>query len=174
MHAYYHTHAYSLFFFLIPFSFPSFYSLVLLLFLLLFPCTSWCYYVLSFPPSVVVPCARWRTFLYFLPWWIFTILPLNCFCLGVGVLPNHLLVCQLSSRHHYLPVLAMSHPITRQRVLFCLFAHRGIPILIRVGILSHYPSWHAPSDSNSSFPLLDGMSSQQDISPKKFWVGTPK
>ena len=116
VHAYYHTYAYSLFFFLIPFSFPSFYSLVLLLFLLLFPCTSWCYYVLSFPPSVVVPCARWRTFLYFLPWWIFTILPLNCFCLGLGVLPNHPLVYQLPN-HHYLPVLAVPHPITRQRVI---------------------------------------------------------
>ena len=33
--------------------------------------------------------------------------------------------------------------------------------------LSSYPSWHAPSGSNSSLLFLDGMSSQQDISPKE-------
>ena len=87
----------------------------------------------------------------------FTILPLNHFCLGVGVLSNHPLVCQLSN-HHHLPVLPMSHSITRQRKLFCLLIHRGIPIQNKVDILSHYPSWHAPSDSNSSFSLLGGMS----------------
>ena len=105
--------------------------------------------------------------------WFFTILHLNCFCLGVGVLPNHPLVCQLPS-HHHLPVLAVPHPITRQRILFCLLVHLDIPIKIKVSILSHCPSWHAPSDSNSSFPLLGGMSSQQDISPKRVWARTPK
>ena len=67
----------------------------------------------------------------------------------MGVLPDHLLVCQLPS-HHHLPVLAVPLPITKQRKLFCLLVHCGIPIL------SHYPSWHAPSSSNSSFPLLGG------------------
>ena len=94
---------------------------------------------------------------------IFTILLLNRFCLGMGVLPNHPLVCQLPS-HHHLPVLAMPHPITKLRTLFCLLAHHGIPIRIRVNILSHYPLWHALSDSNSSFPLLSGMT----FPPKKF------
>ena len=118
--------------------------------------------------SVVVPfpCARQKALLYCLSWRVFTILSLNCFCLGVGVLPNHPLVYQLPS-HHHLPMLAMPHPITRQRVLFCLLAHCGIPIRRRVGILSHYPSRHAPSNSNSSFPLLGGMLSQQNISPKR-------
>ena len=68
----------------------------------------------------------------------FSILPLNHFCLSVGVLPDHPLVCQLHS-HHHLPVLVMPHPITKQRVLFCLLAHRGIHIRIKVGIFSHYP-----------------------------------
>ena len=81
------------------------------------------------------------------------------FFLGVSVLSDHPLVCQLLSHHHLL-VLVVPHPITRQRVLFCLLAHHGIPIRIGVDILSHYLSGHAPSDSNSSFPLLDGMSSQ--------------
>ena len=56
----------------------------------------------------------------------------------MGVLLDHPLVYQLPS-HHHLPVLAMPHPITRQRTLFCFLVHRGIPIQIRVGILFHYP-----------------------------------
>ena len=64
---------------------------------------------------------------------------LNCFCLGVGVLPDHPLVCQLLSHHHF-PVLAVPHPITRQRVLFCLLAHCVILTQIRVDTLSYYPS----------------------------------
>ena len=72
----------------------------------------------------------------------FYCLPLKCFCLGVGVLPDHPLVYQLLS-HHHLPMLAVPNPITKQKVLFCLLAHHGILVQIRVGILSHYPSWHA-------------------------------
>ena len=94
------------------------------------------------------------------------VIPLNRFSLGVGVLPDHPLVYQLPS-HHHLPMLAVLHSITKQRVLFYLLVHRGIPIQIRVGILSHYPSWHALSDFNSSFPILGGMSFQQDIFPKR-------
>ena len=55
--------------------------------------------------------------------------------------------------HHHLHVLAVPHPTTKQRILFYLLIHRGIPIQNKVGILSHYLSWHAPSNSNSSFPL---------------------
>ena len=98
---------------------------------------------------------------------VFNILPLNHFCLSVGVLLDHPLFCQLLS-HHHLPVLAMSYPITRQRNLFCLIVHHGIPIQNKVGTLSHHPSWHTPSDSNPSFPFLGGMSSQQDTYPKEF------
>ena len=64
----------------------------------------------------------------------FTILPLNHFCLDVGVLPDHALVCQLLN-HHHSPALAVPHPITRQRKLFCLLVHHGIPIRIKVDIL---------------------------------------
>ena len=90
--------------------------------------------------------------------WFFTISPFNHFCLSVGVLLDHPLVCQLPS-HHHLPVLAVSLPITKQRKLLCLPIHRDILIWNKVGILSHYPSWHAPNGSNSPFPLLGGMSS---------------
>jgi len=117
--------------------------------------------------------ARWRFLIYCLSQPIFTILLLNHLCLGVGVLPNHPLVCKLPS-HYYLPVLNVPFPIIRQKNLFCLFVHHGIHIRNSVGILSYYPSWLTPSGSNSSFPLLSGMSSQQDISPKRVWVETPK
>ena len=134
-----------------------FYSLVRLLF----------FYssIVEFSPTIlfcvlIIPhCAQRRLLLYCLLWSIFTILPIDRFCLGVGVLPDHPLVCQPPNQHH-LPMLAVPYPITRQRVLFCLFAHCGILIRIRVGIFSHYPSWNASSDSNSFFPILGGMSSQ--------------
>ena len=93
---------------------------------------------------------------------------LSCylFCLDYGVLPNHSLVCQLLS-HYHLHVLAVPLSITKQRRLFCLLVHRDILIHHNVGILSCYLLWHVPSGSNSSFLLLGGMSSQQDISPKR-------
>ena len=116
--------------------------------------------------------ARQELFIYCLSWLFFTILIFNYFCLDLGVLSNHSLVCQLPS-HHHLPVLVVPFPITRQRKLFHLLVHCGILILHSVGILSCYPLWHASSDSNSSFPLLGDMSSQQDISPQKTLSGNP-
>ena len=174
MHAYYHALVYSLLF--LSNSFFFFLSFLLhfsLFFLFLCGVVMFTIFFLSssfVPPSLLYTAEG----PFILPnWRVFTILPFNCFCLGVGVLPYHPLVCQLPS-HHYLPVLVMPHLITKQRILFCLLAHYGIPIRIRVGILSHYPSWHAPSDSNSYFSLLGGMSSQQDIFPKRVWARTPK
>ena len=58
----------------------------------------------------------------------------------------------------------MPLPITKQRKLFCLLVHYGIHIL------SHYPSWHAPSSSNSFFPLLGGAGHF----PQKSLSGNPK
>ena len=60
-------------------------------------------------------------------------------------------------------------PITKQRKLFSFLFYLFTVAFFRnsVVILSYYPSWHAPSGSNSSFPLLGGMSSQWDISPKR-------
>ena len=82
---------------------------------------------------------------------------------GLGVLVNH----------HWSVCVPL--PITRQRktILFvCLPWH---PFLLWSGcLLSPYPSWHAPSGSNSVLLLLGGMSSQQDTSPKRARAGTPK
>ena len=76
------------------------------------------------------------------------------------------LVCQSLSQHH-LSVPTVPLPITRQRGLFYSFVYRGTLAYYGVGAFSFHPSWHAPSDSNSSLLLLDGMSSQQDISLKR-------
>ena len=54
-------------------------------------------------------------------------------------------------------------------MLFCLFTCRAT---VWVLFLSSYPSWHAPSGPSSSLLPLGGMSSQQDISPKRAWAGT--
>ena len=68
---------------------------------------------------------------------------------------------------------ATPHHQTKKTILFvCLSWHS---YLLWYGCsLSPYPSWHAPSGSNSSLLLLDGMSSQQNIFPKKAWAGTPE
>ena len=69
--------------------------------------------------------------------------------------------------HHHLFVLAVPLHSARQRRLFCMFACCGFTTHYNVCALSLYPSWHTPSGSNLSLLLLGGMSSQQDISPKK-------
>ena len=153
MYAHYHALTYSLFFFLIPFSFLS-----ILFSLLSFPPFLTSFSPLFLPCSVTPLRVQLRLLLYCLPWQVFTILPLISFCPGMGVLPRpstDLSAAQL------LPLICAGHAASHsqtKRVLFCFLAHCGIPIQIKVDILSHYPSWHAPSDSNSSFPLLGGMS----------------
>ena len=166
MHAHYHALAYSLFFFLIPFSFLS-----ILFSLLSFPPFLTSFSPLFLPCSVTPLRVQLRLLLYCLPWQVFTILPLNSFCPGMGVLPRpstDLSAAQLTTYLCWSCCIAFPN----KRVLFCFLAHCGIPIQIRVDILSHYPPWHAPSDSNSSFPLLGGMSFQQDISLERAWAGT--
>ena len=69
--------------------------------------------------------------------------------------------------HHHLFVLAVPLHSARQRRLFCMFACCGFTTHYNVCALFPYPSWHTPSGSNLSLLLLGGMSSQQDISPKR-------
>ena len=135
-------------------------------------------YSLLFPFVAVVLLllhyAQLRPLLYCLPWQVFTILPLNHFCPGIGVLPKPPIGLSAAQPS---PLTCASRATSHSQIKeshFVFFAHHGIPIRIRVGILSYYLSWHASSDSNLSFPLLGGMSSQQDISPKKVWAGTPE
>ena len=161
------TFLHSLFLLLILFFFLHFVTFILSPFFLSFLVLTrvvlwwrWCCNSLMVVATVVMMILCTARALYILPTMtFFTILAFNYFCLDLGVLPNHLLVCQLLGHHHLL-VVAVPPPITRQRKLFYLLVHRGILIHNSVGILSCYPSWHAPSVSNSSFPLLGGMSSQ--------------
>ena len=102
---------------------------------------------------MIVPplhCAWQGPFIYCLSELFFTILAFNYFFMDLVVFPNHPLVCQLPS-HHHLPMLAVPLPITKQTKLFCLLVHYGIFIHHSVGILSCYPSWHAPCGFSSSF-----------------------
>ena len=153
MHAY--TLSYSLFFFLILFFFFSKFSIFPLYLSLLFSLLSLtqfhCTPLLLFPlciakaPFILPSVTR---FLLFYPLTTFVLVWVSFPDQWVWVsFPDHSLVCQLSS-HHHLPVLAMPHPIPKQRVLFWFLVHHGILIRIRMGILSYYPSWHAPNDSN--------------------------
>ena len=78
--------------FLIPFRFLSF-LFSLLSFTPFLTCFSLVLSLLiSFPFLPFSPrypyCAQLRPFLYYLSWWVFTILPLNCRCPGIGVLPK--------------------------------------------------------------------------------------
>ena len=168
VHAHYHTLAYSLFFLFNSFFFSKFFVLSFTHFLASF---SLCSILLLSLVSLFFIMHDWGPFYIACHDGFLLFYPLIAFVLVWVSFLDHPLVCQLPNHHHLL-MLVVLHPIPKQRVLFCLLAHRGILIRIRVNILSHYPSWHAPSDFNSSFYLLGGMLSQQDISPKRVWVGT--
>ena len=75
--------------------------------------------------------------------------------------------------HHW--SVYVSLPIARQKktILFvCLPWH---PFLLWSRcLLSPYPLWHAPNDSNSALLLLGGMPSQQDTFPKRAHASTLK
>ena len=110
-HAYYHTLAHS------PFSFLSF-TLLFFFYLLCFSCP----FFHSFLFSLILPhlcivkalfyIARHDGFLLFCP--------LTTFVLVQVSFPEHPLVCQLPSHHHFL-VLVVPHPIPKQKS-FILFS----------------------------------------------------
>ena len=92
VHAHHHTLAHSLFFL-----FDSFFLSKFPIFSLIFHSFSYLFFScfisrVFLPPSFVLlrcpHCARLRSFLYYLPWRVFTILPFDCFCLDIGVLPR--------------------------------------------------------------------------------------
>ena len=165
MHAYYDTLAHSLFFLFGSFflsKFPVFPLIIFFFFYHLcfsspFLCSSlFCPYYAQLRPFFILP----------------VVMGIYCFVskplLSQYSCPSqttHWSVgCPTITTYLYWPC-HISFP--NKRVLFCFLAHRGILIQIRVGIFSYYPLWHAPSDSSLSFSLLSGMSSQQDISPKR-------
>ena len=76
----------------------------------------------------------------------------------------------------YLCQLCHSPSPDKEGYFVRLFAVAFLPAIVWVLSLSLSlsPSWHAHSGSNSFLFLLDGMSSQQDIFPKKTKAGTPE
>ena len=89
-----------------------------------------------FPPSSCSPYrAQLRPFLYCLSWWVIIVLPLNCFCPGIGVLPRP--PTGLSVAQPSLLTCAGRAPIPRQNsfILFSYSSWHSHPD--RVGILSY-------------------------------------
>ena len=129
VHAHYHTLA-SLpyIFFLSDFYVISFLSYLLLLFLLFFVLSL----VLASPFTV-----QSQGLFILLVVMGFTVLPLNYFCPGVGVLPHHPLVCQLPSYHHF-PV-AVPRSVPRQKSF----------------VLLSYSPWHSHLDKGWVFFLAN-------------------
>ena len=132
-------------------------------FALLFYCPLWCCYAIPYYAWL----SPFYTTCHTCHDWIFTILPLNRFCLDVGVLSRP--PTSLSTAQPLPPLTCASHatPHSQTKSLILFSCSLCIPIWIRMDIFSYYPQWHASRDSNPSFPFLGGMSSQQDISPKR-------
>ena len=99
----------------------------------------------------------------------FTILAFNNLCLVWVSLPITYWIVSHSATITY---LCWPCHQTKKTILFvCLSWHS---YLLRCGCsLSFYPSWHTLSGPNLSLLPLGGMSSQEDISPKRAWAGTP-
>ena len=75
--------------------------------------------------------------------------------------------------HHWSVCVPLPIAIQKKTILFVYLPWH--PFLLWSGCLfSPYPSWHAPSSSNSVLLLLGGISSQQDTSPKKARAETSK
>ena len=164
VHAHYHALAYSLFFFQIPFSFLSFLFSV---FPSIFHSPSY-FFFSSVLPCSVAPCTvhSWGPFYDVCYDGFLLFYPLTTFVLVWMSFLDHPLVCRLPI-HHHLPVLVVPHliPIKKSLILFSCSPWDSHPD--EGGHSLSLSPWRAPSDSNSSFPLLGGMLSQQDISPKR-------
>ena len=89
----------------------------------------------------------------------FTILPLNRLCLVWTHLPTTRGVC---------------HSLLPDRGRFQFSPYRSTSFLSRYKCSLSPLSRHAPNGSPSNLPLLGGLSSQQDIPPKRAWAGTTK
>ena len=114
-------------------------------------------------------------FLQILPWLAFTILTFNFnyLCLVWMSLPTTTSLSDTQPTPLTCAGYAIPHHQTKKTIMFVCLSWHSYLLRCRYSF-SPYPSWHAPSGSNSPLLLLDNMSSQQDISPKRAWAGTPK
>ena len=86
----------------------------------------WCCNFLLMITTVAMIILCMTRALYILPVvMVFTISIFNYFCLDLGILPNHQLVCP---SHHHLPVLAVPFPFTKKTVLFAYSPWHSYPL----------------------------------------------
>ena len=144
-----HVHWTNSHFFLVSFLFYSVFFLIFFLFFFLCFFFSLRKITLFFDP----PYRAWRE-----PFYSaccdqgFTILPLNCLCLIWAYLPT--------TRGVY-------HSLLPDRGRFHFSLYRSISFLPRYKCSLSPLSRHAPNGSPSNLPLLGGLSSQQDVPPKR-------
>ena len=92
----------------------------------------------------------------------FTTLPLNRLCLVWAYLPTTKgFVC-------------VSHPCQTQTGLFHSLVRRSTLTCHSINALSLYPQGMHLAVPPSTLPLLGGLSSQQDVPPKRAWAGAAK
>ena len=72
------------------------------------------------------------------------------------------------------PSLCDIHPCQTKAGLFRSSVYRNTSFLPRYKCFLSLLSRHAPNGSPSNLPLLGGLSSQQDVPPKRAWVGAAK
>ena len=133
-----------LFFLLFSFALFSFYSVNTLCFSILFSGHG--------KSSFIVP-----TVTSFLPF-----CPLTAF-IWSGVLADHQRVR-----------LRATHPCQTKACLFHLSVYRSTPTCHGINALSLYSQGMHLAVPPSTLPLLGGLSSQQDVPPKRTWAGTSK
>ena len=147
-------------FFILSFQFFLSFLFVFFLSICLFCCDYLPEITITLSPPLLY-CARQGSFISCLSWLAFTILAFNYLCLVWVYLPT--------TTSSSVLVASLLLP-DKEDYFVCSFAVAPLPTT--VWVLSFYPSWHAPSDFNSSLLLLGGVSSQHDIFPKKAWAGT--
>ena len=72
------------------------------------------------------------------------------------------------------PSLCDIHPCQTKAGLFHSSVYRNTSFLPRYKCFLSLLSRHAPNSSPSNLPLLGGLSSQQDVPPKRAWAGVAK
>ena len=145
------------------------FSLFFLLFLSTSP--SFCFFSFFFFFAPTYP------LLYHLPLWDLPFLPLNYFWLLMGVLPRLPTSLPTTQPLSLLWMCWLHHSPFPDKIA-CLVSYLSLFFTSlfqrRIKPLHYLPLWHASSGPSLYIPLLGEMSSQQDISPKEAWAGTPE
>ena len=118
----------------------------------------------------------------FTPWMFYFSIPFSGHDKGPFIVPAVINVLPLypltafvwSGRTCRPPSLCDIHPCQTKVGLFRSSVYRSTSFLPRYKCFLSLLSRHAPNGSPSNLPLLGGLSSQQDIPPKRAWAGAAK